>query len=72
MAMEILKVKASEIEYGDRVMFGDNEFYAWSDAELDQWQDINVSDGNRYRTFQPSYMVTVERNVKVEEYSYNG
>lgn len=71
MATEILNVTAAEIEYGDLVTVGRDQFWAHTAAELDQWGDINVSDGNKFRTFLPKSSVQVTREVKAEAYSYN-
>lgn len=71
MAIETLTIPAKEIEYGDRVHTREADFWAYSKAELDQWGDVNVNNGQKYVTFVPTASVQVEREVKAEEYSYN-
>jgi len=62
-------VSVSQVRYGDYVHSGAHEFYAYSDAEMDQWGDWNVRDAYRYLAFPSSTLVTIEREV-VEEADY--
>lgn len=58
------------IRKGDKVTFNGETFTAYSDAEFDQYGDINVNDGSKWRTFSDNDKVTLEFDDDYAELTY--